>query len=309
MHELVAACASAGLPLHRTLTEMLGEDPSHRTERRGCGYTQATRFLATYVNQPRAAESAGELAVFREWRIGAVEELARAATAAGWPFGWRRLQSAPDEVRRLAEQASPEGAALLAVAARLESARRALRLAESLVLADMISDLVSGSDVVAPRVPAMAEKPDIGSCSQAEEFFLELAHGRVRRHGHVNIIVDAANRAILLEKMNLGESLSAIAIEPIIVNDVLIPPGGLFALRYQPPPGAKAIPHGQLLPLHAIREARFLRLTTLAVPPEIRRRTFSAQVDAQIHARMMSPLTTTLDDLRNFVGSELRQAA
>ena len=84
MHELVAACASAGLPLHRTLTEMLGEDPSHRTERRGCGYTQATRFLATYVNQPRAAESAGELAVFREWRIGAVEELARALEAAGY---------------------------------------------------------------------------------------------------------------------------------------------------------------------------------------------------------------------------------
>lgn len=44
-------CAGHGIPLNATLVEMLGEHFSHRTERRGCGYTQATRHLAVLVNQ------------------------------------------------------------------------------------------------------------------------------------------------------------------------------------------------------------------------------------------------------------------
>ena len=56
-HELVEAFASVGLPLHPILREMLEESPAHRTERRGCGYTQATRFLSTFVNQPRLTTS------------------------------------------------------------------------------------------------------------------------------------------------------------------------------------------------------------------------------------------------------------
>lgn len=309
MHELVSACSDVGLALHRTLTDMLCEDPSHRTERRGCGYTQATRFLAAYINLPRAPLVAGDLALFREWRIPAVEQIARDAFESGWSRGWRRLRNAPEAIRGLACMASAEGEALLGLEDRIGAVRRLLRLPESGLLLDMVSDLVSGSDAAAPCVPAMHAKPDIGSCSQAEEFFLELAHGRVRRHGHVNVFVDDAGRAVLLEKMNLGESHSAIALEPILINDVLIPPGGLFALHYDHVIVSRAMPHGHALPLRSIGEARFLRLTTLAVPPEIRRRAFTAQVDAQVHARMMSPLTTTLDDLRAFVEAELRQAA
>lgn len=52
----------------------------------------------------------------------------------------------------------------------------------------------------------MREKPEIGSCSQAEEFFLEIAHGRVRRGGKVNLFVDGDGRPLLVEKMALGES-------------------------------------------------------------------------------------------------------
>ena len=66
-HELVEAFASVGLPLHPTLRDMLEEVPAHRTERRGCGYTQATRFLSTFVNQPRQATDATDFGVLADW--------------------------------------------------------------------------------------------------------------------------------------------------------------------------------------------------------------------------------------------------
>lgn len=53
-HELVTAFQAHGLPLNATLVEMLNEHFSHRTERRGCGYTQATRHLADLINRPPA---------------------------------------------------------------------------------------------------------------------------------------------------------------------------------------------------------------------------------------------------------------
>ena len=81
-------------------------------------------------------------------------------------------------------------------------------------------------------VPGMPVKPEIGSCSQAEEFFLEIAHGRVRRGGRVNVIVAANGEPLMLEKMNLGESHSAIVIAPIRIHGVGIPPGSLCALDH-----------------------------------------------------------------------------
>src|SRR6185312_9385511 len=52
-HEIIRVFAGHGLALNDTLVEMLSEHFSHRTERRGCGFTQATRHLAVLVNRPR----------------------------------------------------------------------------------------------------------------------------------------------------------------------------------------------------------------------------------------------------------------
>src|SRR6185503_19589096 len=66
-HELCAVLKSHGFSLNSTLIEMLGEHYSHRTERRGCGYTQASRHLAVLVNRARDAgqDTAGQL--FPSW--------------------------------------------------------------------------------------------------------------------------------------------------------------------------------------------------------------------------------------------------
>lgn len=307
-HELVDAFAQVGLPLHPTLREMLGEHPSHRTERRGCGYTQATRFLSTFVNQPRDPVAATDLGVFDDWPKSRTEALAGALVAAGWAYGWRGLDRADPALIASLPQ-SPLLQSLVALSARLATIAASLRLEESTLLLPILRDLLVPAETTAPALPPMREKPEIGSCSQAEEFFLEIAHGRVRRGGKVNLFVDGDGRPLLVEKMALGESHSAMAVAPVSVCGVTLPPGALFALRYDDDaPALRAITCGAVHALDTIAEARFLRLTTLAVAPAVRRRAFSAQFEAQIRGNMLSPQTTTLAHLHAFATERLAAA-
>lgn len=304
-HELTAAFREHGLPLSRTLQDMLDEHSSHRTERRGCGYTQATRHLAALVNTHESIESANDLALFERWPQHETATLAAMLVDRGWPRGWRSLHDAPPDVVA-GMPPSPLLDALRTLDARLRAIRAALALPESLLAWELIAQVLARDVEDAPDVPAMAEKPQIGSCSQAEEFFLEIAHDKIRRGGCVNVIVDDEGRPLMLEKINLGESHSAIVVAPIRINRVRIPVGGLCALRHAPDAAATATPHGVRLPHRAIAQARFLRLTTLSVPPAIRRRAFSAQVDAQVRGNMLSPLTTIAAELLDFAQRELR---
>jgi len=305
-HEITAAFRDRGLPLARTLEDMLDEHSSHRTERRGCGYTQATRHLAASVNRREAIDTTNDLSLFARWPERESATLAAMLVERGWLRGWRSLERAP--ATTLAQMPpSPLLDALIALDMRLREVRAMLALPESFLILDLIAQILSRDIDNAPCVPGMPEKPQIGSCSQAEEFFLEIAHGKVRRGGRVNVIVGADGQPLMLEKMNLGESHSAIVVAPICINHVRIPIGSLCALRYpENASGGTATPHGARLPLEAIAQARFLRLTTLSVPPPIRRRAFSAQVDAQVRGNMLSPLTTTPAELLDFAHRELR---
>lgn len=299
-HEIVLAFAQAGIGLHKTFCEMLDEHPSHRTERRGCGYTQATRFLSTFINQPRSTLDASDFGIFAEWPKQRTEALARQAIAAGWSNGWRRLDHCPQDI---VAQLAPESLAksMAGLPGLLTGIEASLQREESRVLMAIVQQILAPDIHAAPSMPEMREKPEIGSCSQAEEFFLEIAHGRVRRNGRVNVFVDDAGQPLLLEKMGLGESHSAMAVAPVTICDVVLPPGSLFALRYPEDTRPKrALACGQLLPIEAVTQARFLRLTTLTVSPAVRRRAFSAQFEAQLRSDMLSPSTTTIDDLRQF---------
>lgn len=306
-HELVEAFASVGLPLHPTLRDMLEEVPAHRTERRGCGYTQATRFLSTFVNQPRQATDATDFGVLADWPKSRTEAIARQLVAAGWASGWRRADHA-DADALAALPPSPLLDDLRALPARIATVRTALQREESALLLDLLRDLLAPETTTAPALPAMAEKPEIGSCSQAEEFFLEIAHGRVRRGGRVNVFVDAAGAPLLVEKMALGESHSAMAVATVSICGVTLPPGALFALRYDADaPALRPLACGVAHDIATIAEARFLRLTTLAVSPKVRQRAFSAQFEAQVRGNMLSPGSTTIDDLRRFASASLAE--
>jgi hypothetical protein len=63
-HELLRVFATLGCALNDTLRDMLNEHYSHRTERRGAGYTQATRHLAAFVNRAHEREP-GEPRMFQ----------------------------------------------------------------------------------------------------------------------------------------------------------------------------------------------------------------------------------------------------
>lgn len=308
-HEVVVAFQQADLGLHRTLCEMLDEHPTHRTERRGCGYTQATRFLSTYINRPRAADEASDLGIFADWPKHQTESLARQAIGAGWPLGWRGLHRAePDAFQRLAPSALAE--TLASLPTRLAAIETQLQREESRLLLRLIRGIIepdAPDEYGRPSIPAMPEKPEIGSCSQAEEFFLEIAHGRIRRGGRVNLFVDDDDRPLLVEKIGLGESHSAMAVAPVSICGVALPPGALFALAY--PDDAtplRALACGHAMGVDTIVQARFLRLTSLAVSPKVRQRAFSAQLDAQIRGDMLSPQTTTIEDLQTFASAQLR---
>lgn len=302
-HELVEALDAAGLAPCRTLREMLDEHPQHRTERRGCGLTQATRFLAERVNRPRDPLDTSDLTLFDDWPLRATGGIAARSLDHGWACGWRGLGDAPAEVIA-AITGLPGTDRLLSLPQRLAAACAAARNPESALLLALIGDVLSCREPAAPRLPMMAEKPEIGSCSQAEEFFLEIAHEKIRRGGRVNVFVDDARRPLLVEKIGLGESHSAMFVREAALNGVAIPPGGLAALRHRDdaePLGEHA--QGAILPVSALAEVRFLRLTTLAVAPEHRERAFGDQFRRQVQGNLLSPRTTTLDDLRRFAGA------
>ena len=48
---------------------MLNEHYTHQTERRGCGYTQSTRLLAEFINQPRNTEDNKDHCIFDDYKI------------------------------------------------------------------------------------------------------------------------------------------------------------------------------------------------------------------------------------------------
>lgn len=260
-HELVHLFAQHSVPLHPTLSEMLNEHHSHQTERRGCGYTQATRFLADLINRDPAI-----------------------------PCGAGSLFDRGVETLAI-------GTALVQVSAKLEriESRLLLAIIADLVDAGRAGRAAQGSLKLAP------EKLKIGSCPLAEQYFLEVAHGRVRRGGRVNVIVDAEDRACLLEKRGLGDEHSCISVRAICFNGVHIPCGGLFGVDYDDGDleglsRLNGIP-GQRVPCARLRGVRFLRLTTLAVAPEYRARAFSAHFKQQIDGGLFSPDVTRIEQL------------
>ena len=150
-HELVRVFAEHGLALNPTLVEMLNEHYNHRTERRGCGYTQATRYLAELINRPLS----------------------------------ERLL---DEPGALLDEPGLDPAAREASLRRINALAL---LEESLLLARLITDIIKpvrNPEAALVNLPYHPAKLAIGTCPMAEKFFLELVHGHVHEfeaiHAH-----------------------------------------------------------------------------------------------------------------------------
>jgi hypothetical protein len=266
-HELAAVLAARGFSLNPTLIEMLGEHYSHRTERRGCGFTQASRHLAVLVN--RARDGAQDI-------IGQL-------------FPWAESTQQLDQV-------------LLGLPGQLQRE-------ESRLMAALIADLVLPASELTgvQELPPFFGELKVGTCPLAEKYFLEISDGFVRRKGRINVLISDAGDPLLIEKLNLGDNHSCISVAEVVLNGVRLPPGCLFGVRRDE--GLEVMPNsklpGSILPVSRCTGFRFLRLTTLAVSPQNRRRAFTTHFQSQLDAGLYAPGEATIEQLRRIAEDQL----
>lgn len=267
-HELALALAARGFRLNSTLLEMLGEHYSHRTERRGSGYTQAGRHLAVLVNRAPAASDDTLASLFPD-SVPAAFELQRV-------------------LRELQHRLEREESRLLAA-----------------LIADLVSPLPAPSG--AARLEPFFGELKVGTCPLAEKYFLEVSHGFVRRKGRINVLVSDVGRPLLIEKLNLGDNHSCISVAEVVLNGVRLPPGCLFGVKRDEgiELGSNRSLPGSVIAARSCTGFRFLRLTTLAVSPEHRRRAFTTHFQAQLDAGLFAPGETTIDQLRQVAEEQL----
>jgi hypothetical protein len=288
-HELYAELRAQGFVLNATLFEMLGEHYSHCTERRGCGFTQATRHLAVLVNRPPSERHEAIAKLFPDWARQAQGE-ARVLAA--------QVEGPVDDASEL----SPLYVALRGLPERLERE-------ESRLLASMIADLVLPERGLgrAPELPATFDELKVGTCPLAEKYFLEIAQGHVRRKGKVNVLVSDSGQPLLVEKLNLGDNHSCISVTELRLNGVRLPPGCLFAVKREEQLELRSAANlpGSVMLVGRCSGFRFLRLTTLAVSPAHRERAFSAHFRAQVEAGLYAPGEATVEQLRRVAEEQL----
>lgn len=307
-HEVVERFSAAGLRLCPTLETMLDEDPSHQTERRGSGFTQASRYLAVRINHLRLPASLDDLEMFRDWKGYLDNHRLRDSLNAGIVRTWRHwhqslptLDSQESEQWLTARDLEEESARQVRLRGLVDEMERE----ESRLLTSMIRDIVlphAEESEQGSYLPIWPEKLKVGSCPMAEKWFLELAHGFIPRKARCNFLVDKDGRPLLLEKTGMGDDRSCLSLRPLIMNGVRIPVGSLLAVEY----GAKALenaPQNPTIPGQQIRiddceGFRMLRLTTLSVSGANRRRAFSTHFDSQVAEGLFEPEKTEMRQLQ-----------
>lgn len=313
-HEVVQLFREQVQPLSVKLTEMLNEHYSHQTERRGCGYTQATRVLADYINTPRDPKAFYDLKLFDNFNLkrqNALVELKQRHDLADW----HNLDLQP-ELQHFVQNVSSTFSHLqdeIKLQQQLRQISQYTQLEESKLICDFIEDIILPKNIHQTgltELKSLAERPKVGSCPMAENFFLKIAHRRVLRSGEINIFVDEQNEPLLMEKLNMGDNHSCISLKPILMNGIRVPKGSLFSVDYASEHIENKIQNkefkGFILPYSAINGFWFLRLTTLAVSPENRKRAFSTHFDQQVANGLYSPETTQIQQLLDVALTQFR---
>lgn len=309
-HEIVTLFETYLHPLNSKLVEMLNEHYTHQTERRGCGYTQATRFLADYINYPRSDTEFTDLHLFENYDLTALKKIMNDADIYDLNLhSWRNLDKNENILNYLADESKVGQEFYQALKKEVEFQQKLRQvhqyatLEESLLIIDFIEDLIlpeDGENLGLINVGNIGEKPKVGSCPMAENFFLKIAHGHILRQGSINIFVDDKNHPLMMEKIKMGDDHSCINLVPMIKNGVRLPIGCLFSTKYdeQELKGvANKHIRGDIIPIQNVDGFWFLRLTTLAISPKNRARAFSTHFKQQVQNGLFNPETTVVSQL------------
>ena len=332
VHEIVNVFQSQGMPLSAKLTEMLNEHFIHQSERRGCGYTQATRVLAEYVNQPRSPVEFDDFKLFADSIMKPLRDVMAKAASHGLHLNsWRNLDVHPavhDFIQKHGSEVNSKTGSnvhsdtfsfvellceQVAWQNRLRHVHELVEREESLLFVTIIQDIILPPEDTSGLKPlqVLDEKPKVGSCPMAERFFLEIAYCKVPRRGFVNVFVSEKNLPLLMEKINMGDDHSCISLKEIVLNGVRLPAGSSFAVVYDPErvhQQKTKFLSGHIIPLADIQGFWFLRLTTLAVSPKNRARAFSTHFHQQIENDLFSPDVTQLSQLIDVADQQVASA-
>ncbi|MBK0062970.1 MULTISPECIES: hypothetical protein [unclassified Acinetobacter] len=309
-HEIVEIFKTYLYPLSEKLTEMLNEHYSHQTERRGCGYTQATRVIAEIVNQARDHQNFQDLRIFSEYETKLLRILLNQSSSYQIALhSWRNLDQNDGlqnclNIQGVGEQFHQAVLQESGFQAKLRELHQHMQLEESVLICKLIEDIIlpkSAEQNGWIELKTLNEKPKVGSCPLAEKFFLKVAHRRLLRQGEINIFIDSHEQPIMIEKLNMGDNHSCISLQPLIMNGVRLPAGCLFSVSYD----AQCIPKranknykGNIMSITDVEGFWFLRLTTLAISPENRARAFSHHFKQQVQNGLFRPESTELSQLK-----------
>lgn len=309
-HEVLQCFNKHLYPLAKNLTEMLNEHFSHQTERRGCGYTQATRVVAEFINAELDETDFKDFKIFDQYDTKGLKTLLVNALGHGLELKtWRNLDLNPDVQQFLTAKQDSNDTFVSTLRAEVEfqstlrNMHKHVEKEESKVLCQFLEDIILRKDpteVLSLELKNLNEKPKVGSCPMAENFFLKIAHGRMLRQGNINIFVDQNERPILMEKIKMGDDHSCINLVPLIINGIRIPLGSLFSVYYDEEKITKRpnkVFKGHIISVHDVIGFWFLRLTTLAISPQNRARAFSSHFKQQVDNGLFSPETTELKQL------------
>lgn len=308
-HEIVVIFKKYLYPLSSKLTEMLNEHFSHQTERRGCGYTQATRVIAEFVSQPRDMLGFQDFRIFEDYEVKGLKNILNQSSSYGLVLEtWRNLDINID-VQQYLERSNSQDTFTqnlqqeVDFQAKLRKIHQYAELEESILICQLLADIIlpqTFDQIEMIECHSLEEKPKVGSCPMAEKFFLRIAHHRLLRQGEINIFVDDNGLPIMMEKLNMGDNHSCISLVPLMMNGVRLPAGSLFSASYEVDALEKK-PNkqykGYVIPIAQMNGFWFLRLTTLAVSPKNRARAFGYHFKQQVDNGLFRPDTTELSQL------------
>lgn len=316
-HEVVMIFKKYLFPLSAKLTEMLNEHFSHQTERRGCGYTQATRVIAEFVSQLRDPVGFQDLRIFEDYESKALKNILNQSASYGLSLHtWRNLDmnaNVQQCLQRLDAQ-EPFTQYLqqeVDFQAKLRHIHQYAQLEESKLICQLLADIIlphTTQDFGMIECQALPEKPKVGSCPMAEKFFLRIAHHRLLRQGEINIFVDQHDQPVMMEKLNMGDNHSCISLVPLMMNGVRLPAGSLFSTHYEIEQLEKHKNKqykGYVIPIAKMNGFWFLRLTTLAVSPQHRARAFGYHFKQQVDNGLFRPDSTELSQLMDIAKDQI----
>lgn len=264
-HELLSVFAAHGLALNATLREMLNEHYSHRTERRGAGFTQATRHLARLVNRPRELGEHFAAPLF---------------ATPGTRISLEILRHLPSVLTR------EESRLLAAIIIDVVTPRPAT---------GSIVELSAWPDDLKIGTCPLAEKYFL---ELAEAFVRRkgLANVLVSSAGEP-LLIEKINLGDDHSCISVAPlSLNGVVLPPGSLFGVHYE--GAVGVRKN-----RELP-GEVIPISACSGFRFLRLSTLAVSPKHRERAFTTHFQAQVAAGLFAPGETTIEQLHRLASRQ-----